>query len=250
MTLPSAGTVVRIDPRTLASTRFPFAGHPRAVVSPGVWVAASASHELARLDGTGSDLATTELHGTPTAIAVVPANLSAWVTDAGGAITHVAADGSVLGQPTQVNPAATAIWWGDGSAWATNGTTDGLIRITPSSGSTTAFNVGPDPLAVTVDRGVWTAHADGHVTRFNPNRLRVNADLAVAPELDAIAARDGGIWVWAISASTKTLYRISNTGTPAVTGTVVFGSEPLALTATTSSVWVATANGELIQIRL
>ena len=72
---------------------------------------------------------------------------------------------------------------------------------------------------------------------------KVNSDIAVAPELDAIAATDPGPFVWAISKSTRTLYRVTNTSKPAVTGTIVFGSPPVALAVNAQSVWVGTQDG-------
>ena len=136
--------------------------------------------------------------------------------------------------------------------WATNGADNGLVRVgLGTTGSSTAYATGPRPIAVALDQGVWTAHADGHVTRFDPqfDQLRVNANIGVAPELDSIAATERSPFVWAISRRSMTLYRITNTTNPAVTGTVVFTSPPIALAAAPHSVWVATQHGKVIQIR-
>jgi hypothetical protein len=54
--------------------------------------------------------------------------------------------------------------------------------------------------------------------------------------------------VWAISRTTKTLYRISNAGSPTPSGTVVFASPPASLAVSDGSVWVATEDGSLVQI--
>ena len=98
---------------------------------------------------------------------------------------------------------------------------------------------------------MWIANANGHVTRFDPRpgQLRVNADIAIAPELDAIAGTDPGPFVWAISKSQKTVYRVTNTSKPAVTGTIVFNSSPVALAVNANSVWVATQDRKITQIR-
>jgi hypothetical protein len=88
------------------------------------------------------------------------------------------------------------------------------------------------------------------VTRFNPipSYLNVNTDQPVAPELDGISAVENGSAVWAISKQTKVLYRLSRaTGAP-ITGHVTFGSPPVALAATADGVWVASANGTVVQI--
>ena len=46
-----------------------------------------------------------------------------------------------------------------------------------------------------------------------------------------------------------TLYRVTNTSTPALTGTVVFPSPPIALATGGRSVWVATQDGKIIEVR-
>ena len=87
------------------------------------------------------------------------------------------------------------------------------------------------------------------MTRFDPRQLQVIADVSVAPELDAIAATESGPFVWAISKSRKVVYRITATGTAAVTGKVCFSSPPLALAVNASSLWVATQDHKLTEIR-
>jgi hypothetical protein len=129
---------------------------------------------------------------------------------------------------------------------------NGLVRVSlDTSGSGTAYRAGQRPVAVAFDQGVWIATANDPVTRFDPRpgHLRVNADIPVAPELDAIAATDPSPFVWATSKTAIALYRVKNTSPPAVTGTIVFGSPPVALAVHTHSVWVATKDGRVTQIR-
>ena len=104
---------------------------------------------------------------------------------------------------------------------------------------------------MTLNGGVWLANANGHVTRFDPRpgQLRVNADMPVAPDLDAIAGTDPGPFVWAASKSQKTVYRVTSTGTPAVTGRITFDSPPVALAVSAHSVWVATQDRKVTEIR-
>ena len=158
----------------------------------------------------------------------------------------------VIGTPAHSSPAATSIAAGEGWLWAVNGAADRLVRVSlGTSGSSATFPAGHRPVAVTLDQGVWIASADGHVTRFDPRpgHLRVNADTAIAPELDAIAAMDPGPFVWAISKSRRTLYRLTNTTKPTVTGTIVFNSLPVAIAVNANSVWVATQDRKVTQIR-
>jgi hypothetical protein len=213
----------------------------------------AASQSLAQFNvDSGAQVAQARLNASPSAVAVDRGDSSAWVADSSGAITHVALGGGIVGTPARIDPAATDIAWGEGWLWAVNGVNDGLVRVSlGTGGSPTTLAAGPGPVAVTLDQGVWTAHVNGHVTRFDPrlNHLRVNADLAIAPELDGIAAVDPAPFVWAISQRAQTLYRIANTSTPAVTGTVTFSSAPVSLAADGHSVWVATLDGKVTQIR-
>jgi hypothetical protein len=142
--------------------------------------------------------------------------------------------------------------WGEGGLWATNGADNRLVQVSlGTDGTSTTYPAGPRPVALALDQGIWTAHANGHVTRFDPQpgHLQINADIAVAPGLTAIAVTDPSPFVWAISTSTMALYLITNTSKPAVTGTIAFGSPPVALAVSADSVWVATQDGKVTQIR-
>ncbi len=255
ISLPERGALVRVNLGTGLQRSFPAAGSPTPIAagSKALWVGEIATQSLSQFNGTsGAQVAVTPLPGTATALALDQGDSSAWVADSSGVITHVGLGGSVVRTPAHADRVATSIAWGEGWLWAADGADNGLVRVSRGvSGATTAFSVGPGPVAVALDQGVWTAHADGHVTRFDPRatHLRVNADLKVAPDLAGIAAMDPSPFAWAISKSTRTLYRVTNTGTPAVTGTVVFGSAPVALAVNANSVWVATEDGRVTEIR-
>jgi hypothetical protein len=223
-------------------------------------VAQSASTSLAQFNGdSGARVHSARLAGSPVAIALDQNDSTAWVADSSGGISHVGlgpegigTPAPVIGTPAHSDPVATSITWGGGWLWAVNGAANGLVRVSlDTSGSGTACRAGERPVAVAFDQGVWIATANGHVTRFDPRpgHLRVNADISVAPELDAIAATDPSPFVWATSKTAMALYRVTNTSQPAVTGTIVFGSPPVALAVDTHSVWVATKDGEVTQIR-
>jgi len=255
ISLPGRGELVRFSPVTGRRRIFPSAGGPTAIAAgfSALWVAETASRALAQYNGDSGDrVRLTALGGTPVAVVVDQRDSSAWVADSSGAVSHVAVGGGVIGSSARLSPAATSIAWGEGWLWATNGADHGLVRVSlGTAGSSTVYDVGAQPLAVALDQGVWTAHATGRVARFNPlpDHLRVNAEITLPAELDSIAATEQDRYVWAISRRAKELYRITNTSTPTVTATVTFASPPVALAAAASSVWVATQNGEVIQIR-
>ena len=256
ISLPDSAELVRYDPGTRRRQSFTAAGSPTALVAGtrALWVANEGSHALDQLNGdSGARVAAAALPGTPTSTALDRDDSSAWVSDTSGAISHVALGGAVVGTAARVNPAAMSIEWGEGWLWAANGgSSNGLVRVSLSgSGSSTAYDAGSRPVAVALDEGVWTAHGNGHVTRFDPRPgfLRVNADLPVAPSLDAIAATEQGPFVWTTSRSARTLYRVTNGSTPRVTGSIKFDSPPVALAVEANSVWVATQDGHITQIQ-
>jgi streptogramin lyase len=249
--LPDDGELVRVGAGADRTRRFAVGGHPGAIAagSGGLWVAGAQPGALARLNlRTGRVEQTAQLASAPSLLAADPKDGSVWAVDAGGAVTHVSPSGAVLDAPVTISPKPVAVAAGEPNwLWAVNGS---LVRV----GNRTRphpFDVRADPVAVTLDQGVWTAHANGHVTRFNPifQYLNVNTDARVAPELDAISAVEKSSAVWAISRQAKRLYRLSATapGAP-ITGTVTFGSAPVALAATDGGVWVATADGVVTQI--
>ena len=255
ISLSDRGQLVRFNPLTGRRRIFSAPGNPTGIAAgfSALWVAETASRSLAQFNGdSGARIRSTPLSGAPTAVVVDQNDSSAWVADSSGKISHVALGGGVIGHPARIAPAATSIAWGEGWLWATNGTDHGLVRVSlGTAGSSTMYDASPRPVAVTLDLGVWTGHATGHMTRFNPvpDQLRVNGDLTLPAKLDAIAATERSPFIWAISQSAMTLYRVTNTSTPALTGTVVFPNPPIALATGGRSVWVATQGGKIIEIR-
>jgi streptogramin lyase len=261
ISLPDRGQLVRANIKSGTQSTFRASGRPTALAAGAraLWVAQAAARSLAQFNGdTGAQVHVASLPGSPAAIALDD-DSTAWVADSSGAISHVdvgpegtGTPAPVIGTPAHSDPAAKSIARGEGSLWAANGATDGLVRVSlDTSGSSTSFPAGRRPVAVTLDQGVWIANANGHVTRFDPRagQLRVNADIAIAPQLDAIAATDPGPFVWASSKAQKTVYKITTTGKPTVTGRIVFNSPPVALAVNANSVWVATQDRKVTEIR-
>ena len=246
--LPDDGVVVRLGAAADRERRFAVGGHPGAIAasSDGLWVAGSGFAPLARFNlRTGSLESTAHVSSAPSLVAVDPDDHTVWAVAANGGITHLSPSGAVLGTPPAFATLPRAVTAGEGHwLWAVGGS---LVRV---GGSTMSFSVGPSPVAVTLDQGVWTAHANGHVTRFNPipKFLSVNTNVSVAPSLDGISAVENAPAVWAISKQAKTLYRLSTAAGAPTTGHATFSSAPVALAATDGGVWVATADGTVVEV--
>jgi len=254
VSLPGSRAVAHVNPRTKAITTYSVPARPTAIAAGvhGIWVG-SAGGSLTRLNlATGSAAASAQLSAGIVAVTVDQNDGSAWAADGTGNVTHLDLDGHTVAAPTPVSPAPVALGWGEDWVWAVNGATDGLVRVSLAGGaSSTAFDTQPGAVSVAFDAGVWTAHSDGIVTRFDPRptRLTVNGAVTVAPSLDQIAAMEQYPSVWAISAQAKSLYRISaRAASPSITGTITFNSPPVALAAGGPVVWVATQAGNLVEI--
>jgi serine/threonine protein kinase len=258
--LPDRGVLVRVNLQSGARSTFSARGRPTllAAGSRALWVAQLALQSLAQFNGgSGTQVHSARLNGRPTAVALAQNDSTAWVADSSGAISHVGVGprgigtpAPVIGAPAHVDFVATSLAWGEGWLWASTGATNGLVRVSlGASGSSTAYRGGERPVAVALDQGVWIANANGHVTRFDPGQLRIEADIAIAPELDAVAATDPGPYVWALSDSLKTIYRVTNASNPAVTGSIAFDSLPVALAVSGHSLWVARQDGKITEIR-
>jgi hypothetical protein len=248
--LAGSGRLFRLEQANNQKFSRDVGGQPTAIASAlsgnGVWLAGSSYGALALIHWQDASRAvTTPYTHTPTALAVDPADGSVWAIDTAGEVGHVGLSGQPLSQ-TQVPGAMAIAAGGGGAAWVVDG--KHLFQVA-GGGVRASYGVGPSPVSVALDQGVWTVGATGQVTRFNPITLAVSGSGRIgASELDLIAAAPSASSVWAVSGATNTLYRIGIHGTPTSTGTVTFKSKPVALTATLGHVWVATADGRLVRI--
>jgi ABC-2 type transport system ATP-binding protein len=251
VSLPGSGAVAHVTAASGRTQTFQVGGHPTAIAAAfdRIWVAGSALGPLASLNEVnGQPLNTTQLSSAPTAIVLDTDDNSACTIDSSGTLTHIDSTGVVLGTARLSHP-ATGVGCGEGWVWAVEPSPPALIRM-GDYGGTRQFNGGSAPVAITFDQAVWIANSNGAVTAFDPrsSSLRVTRQLMIAPSLDGIYANENDSSVWAISKQTKTLYRISNTAQPSITGTVVFTSPPVALVVVAHSVWVATQDGNVTQV--
>ena len=245
--LPSGEKIVRLGPDGRVRS-FPGIanGGPITATNGGAWIA-QPDGDAVKLDPDGHVVAHVALPAQPVAVAADVDGSSAWFADTSGGIAHVGSDGA--SSPTvaaHVSPAATNLWVGEPNwVWAVNGS---LVRVSPDGSGSQAFDAGSGATAVTVNQGIWVAHGDGTVTRFNPQTGHVVATLRTPGALSAVAAREGSPFVWGISSSTRSLYEIATSG-PQIVGVVRFSSPPTGVAVTHLGVWVTTAGGSLIRIQ-
>jgi hypothetical protein len=249
-----------------------------------VWLSVPTRRELVKVSATGIERFS--IDGKPTALAalfdgaeaVVDGKLERFDSDGkptGGAGTPTTATlltadrkdqliftGERDGTVGSVDPAATAatahtlnaIAYGEGWLWL--GRTDGkLERLHRDLGAGDTFDDGAGPTAIAFDSGVWASQTDGEVTRLDPRKhsAGVNATIKVTggAALNGIAAIDdeqSTPYVWTISAESKMLYEISYDHRKVV-ASLGLPSAPVAIAATTpTTVWVATAENQLIEV--
>jgi serine/threonine protein kinase len=210
-----------------------------AAVPGGIWVS-DGRGDLRLLDLHGQTVKRSSVAASPSVIAARQRDRSVWVWESDGQITGPGAPGSVTVLPPQKGLAV-----GEGHIWAVNGRA--LTRVGIRFGSQSTDETNEDAISVALDSGVWTATASGRVFRFNPLNGR-GASRKIASSLDAIAAieqRDEK-HEWALSERARTVYALDSNVN--VIGKATFRSEPVAIAATTTSAWVATADGKLTQI--
>ncbi len=239
-------------------------GTPSAIAAGNgqVWISDPTAGQLHRFTvGGGGLVSVGSISSDASQLELDPRDGSAYVADSTGRVGHVGLN-LQLTQLGVVTPAPTDLAFGEGNwLWAVNGKQ--LVRMDPSGSVPTAtFPDGSDPVAVCLNQGVWAAHGNGHVTRFDPrptfklpngttaNGLHVNADLAVAAPstLSTIVAIENGPDVWTLSPQTRTLYRIDYS-TRHVSGTLTLRSTPIGLAVSSRSAWIITRDAMLIQIR-
>jgi hypothetical protein len=229
---------------------FPIGGQPGALVAvpDGVWVAGGGT--LTQFGPGGKPIAGTGQRSNATLLAASLKHGTVFTADSTGAIRRLGSTATA-----RVPPAPNAIAFGEGWLWVALG--DGkLERLSPGLAGGREFPRGPTgPGAIAFDQGVWTAQANGDVSRFDPrsSSLAVNATIHVAPgsALTGVAAIDGDKptpFVWAISFATARLYQLSYDRLRVI-ASLHLPSPPVALAAATpTSVWVATENNELIEV--
>jgi serine/threonine-protein kinase len=244
---PSNGTLTRIDPAGQRRDFHP-GGKPKLIAggADGVWT--SDGTTLTLRDPSGNAVKTVELAADPVALTASLDDGSVWAAEPDGTIAHATRAGQLEPSAAKITGTPRGLTVGAGWLWAVSA--DKLTRIgLGGNHDTRTFDPGgQQPVAVTSNSGIWIAHADGTVARFNPqpSQLQINAHRQIASSLTGIAAAENGASIWALSPTG--LYKLPSTGDISSHLAKTFTSPTVGLAVPSNSVWVATQDGKLAQI--
>jgi DNA-binding beta-propeller fold protein YncE len=177
--------------------------------------------------------------GNPQAVAVNAADGSCWVS-MGMSVTHVAADGSVLGQHSGFIADLIAVNPGDGSLWVATWTGGPLIHLAAdgtelwSGDGYHAYDISVD----STDGSCWVADPQNglvHVAADGSVLLRVTS--LVRPGRVAANSADGSCWV--VDNDRSRVAHISATGDELWSSWGPSQTESIAVNPTDGSCWVA-----------
>jgi virginiamycin B lyase len=255
------GAVSRLDPATdriVGKIRTPGTeDYSRIAVGEGsIWVTADGGI-VYRIDpATNRVIATVHVGGPVQGIAVGAGRV--WVTrPTGGAGDLIRVDpetNRVVGSPIKVGPGPTEVTYGLGAVWVENTSPPSVMRVDPATGHVSTV---PVVGVVAVGYGSLWAASNDSVTRFDPQTGQILATVNV-PRAQAVAIGAGEVWVLASprSSSPTLFYPIKHTAalwevdprTNRITGKAsrLDAIQPIAITASSESVWIADYNSGTI----
>ena len=192
-------TVSRVDPATRAVVQTVRVGSSPSGITTGegdVWVANSLDGTVSRIDAeTNTVVQTIEAGNFPLGIAY--ANGAIWVANSGDDTIGKIDAGT--GKPLRTLPImATELAPGAHALWASQRTSNRVVRIDPRSGAVVQeVSVGGGPTGIDVGAGsVWVANSlDGTVSRIDPETSSVTATIPTGDGPTALAADEDGVWV-------------------------------------------------------
>ena len=161
-----------------------------------MWVANSLDGTVSRIDAeTNTVVQTIEAGNFPLGIAY--ANGAIWVANSGDDTIGKIDAGT--GKPLRTLPImATELAPGAHALWASQRTSNRVVRIDPRSGAVVQeVSVGGGPTGIDVGAGsVWVANSlDGTVSRIDPETSSVTATIPTGDGPTALAADEDGVWV-------------------------------------------------------
>ncbi|MFN2543103.1 MAG: ABC transporter substrate-binding protein [Actinomycetota bacterium] len=145
---------------------------------------------------------------------------------------------STLKKFTGIGTSPSAIAIGGGYVWVANTGSSDIVRIDPSTRTTSRFDGPPHPGGILyVDGSLWvTSQADATISRLDPTSGEVTQAIYVGNGASAVAASPNGIWV--ANSLDGTVSRI-DPATSSVTNVVPVQAGPDHLVFAGGSIWVS-----------
>lgn len=270
------GVVSRLDPisgRLVAEIGAPGSDDYSqiAVGRRAVWVTSTGRGVVYRIDPS-SDRVTAAIHLGKPAGGIAVGGGRVWVTlDLPGRGRLIAIDprtNHVSGRPVSVGPGPGQVVYGQHAVWVQNTSPASVMRINPASGQVTTV-IGavplspgsPGPGAIAVGYGSLWSVANGTLTRVAPSSGHAIASIAV-PRAVAIALGHREVWVLSYprSSSPTVFEPIRHTSgvweidphKGRIIGNQIrlHAIQPIAITTTHDSLWVANFSGSVTRFRL
>ena len=269
---PADGIVLRLHPDTgevQARIALPSGlGPPVSVLVAGgsVWVQtgfevpperAVVTPRVVRIDPGTDQVVGTFALGHSEHVPVVVGAGSVWSANAEiGVISERDPETGRVVATVQGPPIPHALSYEDGALWVLGrGRADveppvpgELARIDPRTGSVTASTtIGESPRSLGVDEGAtWVVSRPGTLFRVDAETGLVSAELALRGVPGQVVVGSGGVWV--LEDANDALLRI-DPDEVRVTSSLHVGPDPVAIAAGEGVVWVARADGSILQIR-
>lgn len=274
--VPGFGAVSRVDPasgRVIAKIRTPGSDDYSqiAIGQHGVWVTSTGRGVVYRI-APSSDRVTATIHLRGPAQGVAVGGGRIWVTvDLSGPGRLVAIDprtDRVNGPAVKVGPGPGEVVYGQHAVWVQNTSPASVMRINPTSrrvktviGTAPVSPGSPSAGAIAVGDGSLWSVAHGILTRRAPSSGHVIASIAV-PRGVAITLGDHEVWVLSYprSRSSALFEPIRHTAavreidphTDRAIGAPIrlLARQPVALTVTHHSLWIANYSDTITRVRL
>jgi streptogramin lyase len=241
-----AGTLKRVNPRSLVPTGIPVAGFPTDVSAGegAAWVALPDQGAVQRVAANGP--------GQPQKVPGFPFQLAAgegavWAMSQKAVERLNPATGQPEEHPTQLHGSGSDIAAGAGWVWVTRSNRD-VVRISPDDGELSDSEAGaPGAFNVAVgESAVWVLGAQGTLTRIDPESGEAEGSPVRVPQALDVAAGLGSVWVTAGDGAVR---RFDPESGEQVGKPIEVGRQPQSIAVGEGAVWVACAgNGSVHRI--
>jgi YVTN family beta-propeller protein len=204
-----AGTVIKIDPTTQATTSIDVGTGAKGVAfgEGALWVANDKDNTLSRIDPASGEIEVVEFAefaegGQETGPAAVTVGAgSVWVSNSLGQSVWRVDPADLTADPVRIsllegNPGS--LTFGEGAVWVTDPEEDAIVRINPTdNGQVTIPCTCNNPVGIGADGGaVWVASSlDGKLTRIDPGTREVVDQIQLRFSPAGVTVSPGAVWV-------------------------------------------------------